>query len=104
MVIFDGHNQTLIDQVWISQDANVATIRQSVRTNFSPDLDHVSAAKLEVLVNRTGTPALEPDAQIEQSYGHSRHEPIYVRCPVPAQGAAAGEGESWILGGFGVPH
>ena len=90
--------------MWISQDANVATMRQSVKTKFSNRLAHVDSAELEVLLNRTGTPALEPDAQIEQSYGHSRHEPIYVRCPVPAQGAAAGEGESWILGGFGVPH
>ena len=105
MVIFDGQNRTLIDQVWIPRDANVATIRQSVRTNFSPYLDHVSAIDLEVLLNRTGTPALGASYILQQTDGASEDEPIYVRCPVPAQGAAAGEGESFMDSvGTGVPH
>ena len=81
----------MTEKLLIQQDADVAKLRKRVKAEFSNRLAHVDSAELEVLLNRTGTPALEPDAQIEQSNGHSRHEPIYVRCPVPAQVAASME-------------
>ena len=94
-VTFEGQDQTLIDQVPVPRDAIVAILRDSIKTKFSPRLDHVAASELEVCLNQIGTPALEPDAQIEKSYGHSRQEPIYVRCPAAPQAAAAGTGKNF---------
>ena len=93
-VTFEGQDQTLIDQVPVPSDANVAILRDSIKTKFSNRLAHVDSAELEVSLNQIGTPA-RASHKLQQPDGASEDEPIYVRCPAAPQAAAAGTGKDF---------
>ena len=93
-VTFEGQDQTLIDQVSVPSDTNVAILRKRVKAEFSNGLSHVDAAGLEVFLNRTGTPA-RASHKLQQTDGASEDEPIYVTCPAAPPAATAGTGKDF---------
>ena len=78
----------------MSGDTMVTDFRRQIHQDFSPTLNHVSAAQLKIFSGETESwdenQKLKPDAVIPAHCGTTAAEAIFVTCPAPRLASETG--------------